>query len=132
MNRSLLRKLFGKGTVAALLLSVLLISSGTAWAQYTPFGVGLASCAIWTEKKNEGPAEGLEDMLSRLAGRIQMEQWVYGYLTAYSQWVEVGLGPVSDSEYVGAIAWIDNYCQENPLKNLAWAAEQLIYAIEDN
>ena len=115
--------------VAALLIAVFLIS-GTAWAQYTPFGVGLASCEFWTEKKNEGPAEGLEDMLSRLAGRTQMEQWVYGYLTAYSQWVEVGLGPVSDSEYVGAIAWIDNYCQENPLRLLPYAAAQLIYAIK--
>ena len=116
-TRGLLGKLFGKGTVAALLIAVLLIS-GTAWAQYTAFGGGRESCGRWTEQKNA--ARG---------ARVQFEQWLGGYLTAYSFWVEKGSGPVSYGDHVGALAWLDNYCQEKPLKNVAYAAERLIYAI---
>ena len=53
-----------------------------------------------------------------------------GYLTAYSQWVERGSGPVSKAESAGAWAWIDNYCQDNPLDNVAKAATLLIRAIK--
>ena len=113
----LLGKSFGKGSLATLLLAVFLIG-GTAWAQYTAFGGGTKSCGLWTEQKN---ADSIR--------RVQFEQWLGGYMTAYSFWVEKGSGPVSDADHVGAIAWIDNYCEEHPLGNVAWAAEQLIYAI---
>lgn len=103
--------------MAALLLAVLLIS-GTAWA-YSGFGVGNESCGRWTEdKKADGP------------GRWQKKQWVAGYMTAYSLWVENGSGPVTESDAYGAVAWIDNYCQETPLDDLADAAEKMIYAIK--
>ncbi len=113
-----LGKLFGKGSVAALLLAVFLIG-GTAWAQYTAFGGGSESCGLWTEQKNA-------DNITRL----QFTQWLGGYLTAYSQWVEVGSGPVSDGSHAGPAAWLDNYCQENPLERVADAAVQMIYAIK--
>ena len=114
-TQGLLGKLFGKGSAAAVLLAVFLIG-GTAWAQYTNFGAGIESCAEWTWQKNVMP-------------RLQFKEWLGGYLTAYSFWVEKGSGPVSDGDHVGAIAWIDNYCQEKPLKYLDQAAEQLINAI---
>ena len=116
-TRGLLGKLFGKGSAAALLLAVLLIS-GTAWAQYTAFGAGRESCGRWTAEQYATRGE-----------RDQFLDWLGGYLTAYSQWMEVGSGPVSDSDHFGAIAWIDNYCQEKPLKNVTFGAERLIYAI---
>ena len=59
-----------------------------------------------------------------------LRSWVSGYLTAYSLWVEEGSGPVNKSQLAGAWAWMDNYCQENPLKHVGEAAEQLIYAIK--
>ncbi len=38
-------------------------------------------------------------------------------MTAYSLWVEANhLGPVTNSDTMGAWAWIDNYCRDNPLK----------------
>lgn len=110
--------IFRKGSVAAVLLAVFLIS-GTAWAQYTAFGGGRESCGRWTEQKT-----------AARNARVQFEQWLGGYMTAYSFWVEKGSGPVSYSDPVGAIAWFDNYCQENPLKNVAWAAAALISAIK--
>ena len=83
------------------------------------YGVGHESCGRWTEdKKTDGPAYW------------QMTSWLNGYLTAYGWWVEGGSGPMSNNSSThGPIAWVDNYCQENPLKSVAAAAEQLIVAI---
>ena len=117
-TRGLLGKLFGKGSVAALILAVFLIG-GTAWAvEYTIFGVGNQSCGGWTAVKEKGP----------FANQVTFHGWVNGYLTAYSLWVERDL--LGNSDVAGARAWIDNYCQKNPLLNVANAAEQLIYAIK--
>lgn len=124
-TQGLLGKLFGKGSAAALLLAVFLIG-GTAWAAtYTVFGAVDVSCGRWTEQKTAVPPPGL----STSVGRLQFQEWLGGYLTAYSFWVEVGSGPVSDSDHVGAIAWIDNYCKEHPLVEVATAASLLIVAI---
>jgi hypothetical protein len=118
-NRSLPRKLFGKGSVVAGLLAIFLIS-GSAWA-YTGFGSGIKDCSRWVIAKKFGSVDR----------RARFHEWTNGYLTAYSLWVEHGSGPVSrrDSS-VGAWAWIDDYCQENPLKSVAAGAEQLILAIK--
>jgi len=125
-TRGLLGRLFGKGSVATVVLVVFLIS-GIAWAEYRAFGGGRASCGEWTEDKNAAPLAGQRASLRR----FQLEQWIGGYLTAYSQWVEGGSGPVSDTDnFVGATAWLDNYCQENPLNEVAEAAVQLINAIK--
>ncbi len=116
--RGLLGKLFGKGTVVALLLSVLLIGSGTA-REYSVFGTATKTCGSWTEAKE-----------ANLGKRVIFHEWINGYMTAYSLWVEDGSGPVNDSEGPGNWAWIDNYCQENPLKTVADAAWWLIDAIK--
>ena len=119
-TRGLLGRLFGKGTVAALLLAVFLIS-GTAWA-YTGFGFGTKACENWVAAKEEHYA---------VARRARFHGWTSGYLTAYSLWVEGGSGPVSRSDSSkGAWAWIDNYCTENPNTSVATAAEMLIDALK--
>ena len=47
-----------------------------------------------------------------------------------SLWIEVGSGPVNESDIQGAVAWIDNYCRDNPLDSVAKAAHELILAIQ--
>jgi hypothetical protein len=120
--RSMLGKLFGRGSVTALLLAAFLIS-GTAWA-YTGFGAGIKTCENWVAAKEDHYA---------VAKRARFHGWTSGYLTAYSLWVEQGSGPVSrrDSSK-GAWAWIDTYCKENPNKSVATAAELLIQSLVDN
>ena len=115
-----LGKLFGTGSVAALLFAAFLIS-GTAWA-YTGFGFGIKTCESWVAAKEDHYAA---------AKRARFHGWTSGYLTAYSLWVEQGAGPVSSrNSSVGAWAWIDTYCNDNPKKSVAAAAEQLILSLK--
>ena len=107
--------------IAAALLAVSPIGRTAGAADYTNFGQGTLSCGTWTEEKEKDSS-----------GRQFFHTWITGYMTAYSRWVEDGSGPVSEADNSGAWAWIDNYCQENPLKKVANAAEQLIYEIEAN
>ena len=104
--------------VVALLLAVFLIS-GTAWAQeYNKIrGLGYASCEDWTNGR-------------LTSARDEWDQWLYGYLTAYSVWVDKSPGPVSKANNDRPLTWIDLYCQENPLEKVADAAELLIFAIK--
>jgi len=120
-TRGLLGKLFGKSTMAALVIAVLLIG-GTAWANkdtYRSFGAGTESCGRWTMVKE-----------ARSQANVVFKQWINGYLTAYNGWVEFGSGNVEKTQPEGAWAWIDNYCQDNPLNDVAWAAAKLIDAIK--
>ena len=119
-TRGLLGKLFGKGSAAALLLAVFLISGTAAGFQYYAFGSGLDSCGSWTAAKE---AESYKK-------QAIFRSWIEGYMTAYSRWVERGSGPVGATLSPGAWAWVDNYCQDNPLESVGDAAEQMIDAIK--
>jgi len=121
-------RLFGRLTVTTgVLLAVILVIllSGPALSQetYMVFGTGTISCGAWTKDRTDASVKSW-----------QAEQWVSGYITAYNFWVEDEGGPVNrlPADGYGPIAWIDNYCQENPLEAVATAAAQMIYAIRDN
>lgn len=56
-----------------------------------------------------------------------MEQWVFGFLTAYNVYVPHSGGDIArgaDTEAV--LAWVDNYCRANPLRPLLTAVTELI------
>ena len=110
-----------KTFMVALLIAVFLISGGTAWAVgfgAVGFGSGNISCGQWTESKE---ADG--------SLHKTREQWVLGYLSAYSRWVDRS-DVVKTNDGYGATVWIDNFCRDNPFKYMNEAAEQLIYALE--
>ncbi len=110
-----------KTFMVALLIAVFLISGGTAWAVgfgAVGFGSGNISCGQWTESKE---ADG--------SLHKTRKQWVLGYLSAYSRWVDKS-DVVKTNDGYGATAWIDNFCRDNPFEYMNEAAEQLIYALE--
>ncbi len=80
---------------------------------YMIYGSGTASCGTWIESRK---------MISNGVG----PQWLAGFLTAfnlYGYWEEdIGKG----IDINGLAGWIDNYCKNNPLDNLARASEALI------
>lgn len=110
---------------AAVLLLATFLVCWPAWGQseYTVFGGGLQTCRLWTEHKNISSAS--QDSLAR----TQFKHWLSGYLTAYSRWVEIGSGPVSETNYFKAVEWIDTYCEANSLEDVHEAAQQLIFTM---
>ena len=79
--------------MATLLLAVFLLS-GTTWAarpgesQYRMWGSGNSRFGVWIAYK-ENPEPGRY---------WQFSDWLLGYLTAYSRWVEIGSGAVTKSD----------------------------------
>ena len=118
-NRSLLARLSSKQAIIGVLIAACL-HTGAALAakEYMAFGLGVGSCGQWTVEKQRDSAT-----------YYQMAQWVLGYLTAYSRWAEETPGPVANAAAYGVIRWMDNFCQINPLDNVAKAAQELIYEL---
>jgi hypothetical protein len=80
------------------------------------FGQGANSCGAWLSERNTAFAN---------------EAWVLGFVTAFNRYglhEDVNVAPRTD--YKGMLAWIDNYCRQNPLTSLAKAAEALVFELQ--
>jgi len=58
-----------------------------------------------------------------------MGQWVLGYVTAYGYY---GTNDLKKVDGYAMTAWIDNYCQQNPLEDIETAAQQLVESLKAN
>ena len=79
-------------------------------------GQGNVSCGIWLENRRGDDVQ----VATRTA-------WVLGYITAFNQYGSKPEGDVSggkDTEEL--MAWIDNYCRQNPADNLYRASSALV------
>jgi hypothetical protein len=74
------------------------------------YGAGAEPCREWTDSRKSGLA-------------YSMGQWVLGYVSAVNTWAKAP-ARAADSDTI--IAWIDKFCQANPLKNLDDAALELV------
>jgi hypothetical protein len=91
---------------------------GKAGDTFMTLGAGLKSCGTWTKERSEaGP------------GKYNSAAWVQGYITAFNYW---NAGP-KDTNHItegidlhGILAWIDNYCRDNPLEDVAGATANLL------
>jgi hypothetical protein len=99
------------------LAAVVLCSSAPVQGQpYTNFGEGTAPCGEWTEHHHP----------QQLAPRTAIQNsWLHGFLTAASLYRAGGPDFATPADSFGAIAWVSNYCRQNPLDNLAKAANAL-------
>ena len=82
-------------------------------------GNGNGSCGSWTRDKSLNPVQ---------------RAWVFGYVTASSQWllppergVMRNLAEGTDAD--GVSAWVDNYCSSHPLETIYSAAEALVVVL---
>ena len=94
-------------------------------AAYRMLGFGAQSCGSWTSNR-EILRMTPENQTSGTVAFHNMT-WVLGFLSGIG-FVGNGMDPLDgiDREAVGA--WIDRYCRENPLKNIAEAAGMLAVA----
>ena len=109
-----------KRIILAALVGVLV--SGPVWGAdskggYQIYGPGTESCGFWTESR-KGAANVSRYHLSAA--------WVLGFLTA-SNLLSPGAYDITKGVgNEGLFAWIDNYCSQNPLKSISYAAASLI------
>ena len=77
-------------------------------------GPGGASCGTWSGDRQRNEA------------RSQLNQaWVQGFVTAYNVYrPQDSTAKPMDSRAM--VAWVDNYCDANPLKDISDAAKALV------
>jgi hypothetical protein len=77
-------------------------------------GAGLASCGTW-----------IVDRRTPLRWATE-SAWVLGFLSGVG-YMGSGFDPLRGVNADGVNAWLDNYCQTHPLKDLADAAGSFIH-----
>jgi hypothetical protein len=78
------------------------------------FGEGLGSCSTWTQARQE---KSLKQGLSA--------QWVAGYMSGMNA-ESRGPDALSGTDFLGVMAWIDNYCGAHPDDGIGTAARALM------
>jgi hypothetical protein len=105
--------------VLLLILSIPSPSLADASSSYNTLGIGTASCGTWVSAR-----ENTQDpQVSYMA-----ESWIEGFLSAAAP-VSLGrIQPLDGMDSDGIFVWIDNFCQENPIKYLSDAVTAFIVA----
>src|SRR5712691_7550859 len=99
-----------------LVLAVFLPFTAQAQSDVEVFviGAGISSCGTWIETRQK-PAQ-----------HYQYLQWVLGFITS-SNWYSYNNGPQAKPLDVKAVvAFIDQYCRNNPLHSLTYAAAAVV------
>src|SRR6201993_4136912 len=78
------------------------------------FGEGLGSCGTWTQARQE---KSIKQGLSA--------QWVAGYVSGMNT-ESRGPDALSGTDFLGVMAWIDNYCGAHPRDGIGTAARALM------
>jgi hypothetical protein len=81
-------------------------------AFYTARGAGVFSCGTWIQR-------GQTDL------KYSYENWLIGFVNGASFMIS-GLDLWKNTDIAAALAWVDNYCQSNPLQDIGIAAGQLV------
>ena len=111
---------------------------------YATYGQGTVSCGKWLEGRSQVAGKTTFDLsaLSAVEGtailnHVMRMSWLHGYISGFNRWGPLPQQPdkVRDiavgTDYAGYAAWIDNWCRDNPLENLADAAGQLIWHLRE-
>jgi hypothetical protein len=101
-------------SLALSIVIVLMALTALPAAAETFAGVGIDySCERWAADRRQDGVTARQD-----------EQWVLGYLSAVADWSD--LDPLHGIDRQGVWAWMDNYCQANPLVKITEAASAFV------
>jgi len=93
--------------------ATLILAAVLSWSPLTSastiYGVGAKTCGTWIEKR-------------RTNDHFDMGQWMLGYISATDYYAF----ELKESEGQAFIAYMDNYCQQNPLDEFAVGVRRLI------
>jgi hypothetical protein len=76
------------------------------------YGAGMVSCAEWRQYRSTG----------NKSAELQMQAWLDGFLSAYNTQSDNPDFLAPKPQSIAYYAWIDNYCDQNPLNALVQAA----------
>ena len=82
--------------------------------QYWTYGVGVKTCTEWAAERND-------------EYDTYVSTWVMGWVSGAGRYIGVELEK-ADHEIM--MAWIENYCTENPDKTIKEAAEFLVKQLQ--
>ena len=68
----------------------------------------------------------LQEFEAKSWGQLSTQAWLAGYITAINFQTPNTFQILGNSDLLGAELWVKNFCEKNPLKNLANAAESLL------
>jgi len=103
-------------SLSCLLLLLVLPVSGRCVdtnGRYVAYGYGADSCGTFLEAR-------------RTKTDTNDLSWVTGYLTAVDTTYPITYGILGSSGLDGAMVWIENYCDQNPLRPFAIAVYSLV------
>jgi hypothetical protein len=81
--------------------------------EVTVYGAGASSCGKWLADREN------------LIHSVELN-WVLGFLTAAQDFLGEMHLPQRHTDAPAITAWVDKYCRENPLKNIADASANLV------
>ncbi len=93
-----------KSLSVAVAIVLLMMNVNSALAQAAVYGLGTTSCGYYLQKKATQPFT------------VGYEAWTTGYLSAMAQQLQIK-DFLSGTDLDGAMVWIDNYCQQNPVES---------------
>ncbi len=93
-----------------LVLSFTFTTPGMAMDNDDSYNImGAISCGDWSKSRG-----GAEDMR-----RAVYYNWIFGYVTAFNRRTPDVYGILGSTDNESVYLWMDKYCHENPLNNLA-------------
>ena len=107
--------------ITCLILAAVLATGDRATAADTHRmeGNGNASCGNWMAARASAPGDGLA------RDHPLQVQWVFGFLTGVGVFGRT-FDPLKNVDAQGVLAWMDNYCQANPIDSIATAAADFV------
>jgi len=103
--------------VALLSLSAPNAFSADKNGRYWIYGVGSENCEVYLEARNNGGAS-----------EISYKNWLSGYLTSTNRSSDDTYNLLGETDFQGALSWIDMYCGKNP-KNTVYMAVANLSAV---
>jgi hypothetical protein len=86
--------------------------------EYTKLGVGNLECGVWTQARQSSDVYAVW-------WKTLVLGWIQGFLTAYNLYGP-GTPVTKGTDAYGVAGWVDNYCVQHPLNNIASATVALV------
>jgi hypothetical protein len=98
---------------AALAVVLMTASVGAKARDVAIIGAGSDSCGTWTAQRQntQGPSN---------------RQWILGFISGAAFYGEGNIDPLNERDAQAVWAWVDNWCQNNPLEPMVMAGKGIV------